>query len=88
MPTQKIYSDINYAKWFAIRTTADTYGIHLADTHGQQEAIGARFSWEWLKTKRTLKIEILDGGIWGDENALLFVDGLIQNALSTVPADE
>jgi hypothetical protein len=87
MPAQKVYHDITHAKFAAVREAAAGWGIDINATHGTAKTVGCKFSWEWLKTKKTLKIEILDGGMWGEDAALLFVDGLLQSVLSAVPIE-
>ena len=82
MPAEKIYHDVTYAKFASVREAAAGWGLAINNTHGEASTAGVTFTWEWLKTKRTLKIAILKGGIFGEDGALLFVDGLLQNVLN------
>jgi hypothetical protein len=84
MPAPKIYQDITHAKWMAVKKSALAWGINILDTHGEATTAGVRFSWEWLKTKKTLRILIIDGGPWGDDASQLFVDGLLVAAINAV----
>ena len=94
MPAEKIYENLSISQWHQIKQAASNYGILIMSTAGSSEAMGASFSWEWSQTRRRLKITILNGGIWGEEAALSFVNemilgsmnGMILGSLITPPA--
>ena len=81
MPTEKVYTNVTPAKWNRIRDIVYGYGIHLQTFHGTANAYGVTLEWNCDPEAQTLKISILDAGLFFQPtDALNFVDGIISKA--------
>ena len=76
---EKIYQKITPQKWQQIKDAAAGYGITIEGATGEGESFGVKL-WCFWSVKQTLTIRILESGLLSPEDALTFVDGIIQGA--------
>jgi hypothetical protein len=87
MPAEKTYQDIGPNQWKAIKEAALRYGIKIETANGKGSTFGVTLKWDWnyrvsASSAPTLRIEILDAGVLTQDEALSFVDGFIQTAIT------
>lgn len=86
MPAEKTYEAIYPRTWNAIKDAAAKYGIHIETAEGKTTAFGVELGWNWnyrvsASSEPSLRIQIINPGLLNAEQALKFVDDIVQAAI-------
>lgn len=80
LPMPKAYHQIDEAKWNRIKTEAAKAGFPISGDSGHAEVMGVSLRWNYLPPSRVLIISIEKSDIVPIEQALQYVEAIIQRA--------